>query len=404
MSLRVVVSSPSLELSGANVLVANLLDQLHRTGLQTDWIVTGHNPTDDATWLGTRQFKIHRLPPTTLSNVRKRQELVRAFLEERAPCVYVPNFDFDMACVAPALSPANKVVLIMHCDDPVYYDFAARHGSLCNAIVCVSKVVANKLGAAQPTLRERIIHIPFGVEPLAELPARGRLRGEPLKVAYCGRLSFHQKRVQDLSQIINQCHTENQPVRFQIAGTGPDENAFFESIKEPLAANKVTRLGFLSNPDVLKLLSKAHAMVMTSDFEGLPIVLLEAMSRGCVPVVTQIDSGTSELIQHGVNGFLLPVGDIKRYVEVLERLSADPAMLRQLRRAAFDRIRVAEFTLERATADYRKLFESVTNAGHEWPAARNGKAIVPHQYNLRFRFRAKLKTLFNRRDALQTHL
>jgi len=391
MSLRVVASSPSLELSGANVLVANLLDQLQRAGIETDWLVTGHNPTDDAAWLGARQFKIHRLRLTRISEVQQRQKLLLEFLEERAPCIYLPNFDFDMACAAPALSSANKVVLIMHCDDPVYYDFAARHGNLFNAIVCVSEFLAKKLGAAQPDLQERIVHIPFGVEPPAELPAREKLPGQPLTVAYCGRISFHQKRVQDLAQIINQCHAENLPVKFQIAGTGADEKGFFESIKEPLATGKVSRLGFLSNPEALNLLGKADVLVMTSDFEGLPVVLLEAMSRGCVPVVTKTESGMDELVQHGENGFLLPVGDVKSFVEVLAKLSADPALLLRLRQAAFDRIISGGFTLERAAADYRKLFESLDEA--KWQVERNGATIIPEHYRLHRRIFKRLKSL-----------
>jgi glycosyltransferase involved in cell wall biosynthesis len=391
MSLRVIASSPSLELSGANILVANLLDQLQRTGIETEWIVTGHHPTDDAAWLGARQFKIHRLRLTRIADVQLRQKLLLEFLEERAPCVYLPNFDFDMACATPALSPANQVVLIMHCDDPVYYKFAAQHGKLFNAIVCVSEFLAKKLGAAQPELRARIVHIPFGVEPPAGLPAREKLPGQPLAVAYCGRIAFHQKRVQDLAQIINRCHAENLPVRFQIAGTGPDEKVFFESIKEPLAAGKVLRLGFLPNPDVLKLLGKSDVLVMTSDFEGLPVVLLEAMSRGSVPVVTKIESGMSELVRHGENGFLLPVGDVKSFVEVLAKLSADSALLLRLRQAAFDRITSGGFTLARAAADYRKLFESLADA--KWQVQRNGPAIIPEHYRMRRRIFKRLKNL-----------
>jgi glycosyltransferase involved in cell wall biosynthesis len=392
MSLRVVASSPSLELSGANVLVANLLNQLHRTGIQTEWVVTGHNPSDDAAWLGKRQFKLHRLPPTNISDVRQRQRWLREFLEERSPCIYLPNFDFDMACVAPALSPANKVVLIMHCDDPVYYDFAGRHGNLFNAIVCVSEFLAEKLGAAHLDLKARIVHIPFGVEPAAELPVRARLPGQPLEAAYCGRISFHQKRVQDLARIINRCHADSMPVRFQIAGTGPDEKVFFESIKEPLAAGNVSRLGFLSNPGVLELLGKADVLVMTSDFEGLPVVLLEAMSRGCVPVVTRTESGMGELIQHGKNGFMLPVGDVKGFAEVLEKLSADSALRLRLGQAAFERIGSGDFTLERAAADYRKLFESLSDA--RWLVKRTGSVIIPEHYRFHRRIFNRLKHLF----------
>ncbi len=389
MSLRVVASSPSLELSGANVLVANLLDQLQRTGVEAEWIVTGHNPNDDAAWLGQRQFKLHRLPPTHVSDVRQRQKLLGKFLEERSPCVFLPNFDFDMACVTPALSAANQVVLIMHCDDPVYYDFTARHGNLFNAIVCVSQFLAEKLGSVQPDLKGRVVHIPFGVEAPAELSAREKSSGQPLDVAYCGRLSFHQKRIQDLAQIINQCHAENRPVQFHIAGTGPDESAFFKSVQEPLAAGRVSRLGFLPNPEILKLLSRMDALVMTSDFEGLPVILLEAMSRGCVPVVTQIESGMGELVQPGKNGFLLPVGDVKAFTEVLVKLSADPAWLLHLRRAAFDQIRSGGFTLARAAADYQKLFESLVEP--QWQVARTGSAIFPGHYRLTERLIKKIR-------------
>jgi glycosyltransferase involved in cell wall biosynthesis len=389
--MKIVASSPSLELSGANILVANLLDQFQRAGIETEWIVTGHNPTDDAAWLGAREFKIHRLRLTRIADVRLRQKLLLEFLEERAPCVYLPNFDFDMACAAPALSSANKAVLIMHCDDPVYYKFAAQHGNLFNAIVCVSEFLAKKLGAAQPELQARIVHIPFGVEPPAELPAREKLPEQPLEVAYCGRISFHQKRVQDLTQIINRCHAENLPVRFQIAGAGPDEEVFFQSIKKPLAAGKVLRLGFLPNPDVLNLLGKSDVLVMTSDFEGLPVVLLEAMSRGAVPVVTKIESGMGELVRHGENGFLLPVGDVKSFVEVLAKLSVDSALLLRLRQAAFDRITSGGFTLARAAADYRKLFESLSDA--KWQVERGGTAIIPEHYHLHRRIFKRLKNL-----------
>jgi len=164
MKFSVIASSPTLELSGANVLVANLLDELSKMGINTTWIVTGHAPMDDGAWLGERRFPIKQLPPTRLSDVRSRQRLVLDYLEAGSPCIYLPNFDFDMACAIPALPPTSRGVLIMHCDDPVYYDFVERHGDLFDAIVCVSSFLASKLRAKHPALSERIVHIPFGVE------------------------------------------------------------------------------------------------------------------------------------------------------------------------------------------------------------------------------------------------
>ncbi|MGO8764909.1 MAG: glycosyltransferase family 4 protein [Limisphaerales bacterium] len=395
MHFSIIASSPSLELSGANVLVANLLDRLQQGGRPSEWIVTGHNPTEDAAWLGTRQFKLHRLPPTGISEVRRRQKLLCHFLEERSPCVYLPNFDFDMACAIPALPAENKSVLIMHCDDPVYHDFVAEHGNLFNAIVCVSKFLAEKLRGAHPDLKERIVHIPFGVEPPGKLPDRNRSPGQPLEVAYCGRISFHQKRVEDLAAIINRCHDESVPVKFHIAGTGPDEKEFFSRIREPLAAEKVSRAGFLPNAEVLQLLAQSDVLLMTSDFEGLPVVLLEAMSRGCVPVATKIESGMGELVEHGENGFLLPVGDVAGFVATLKKLATGPEQLRPLRQAAFERIGQGGFTLERAAGEYRSLFESLIYDDSKWGAPRTGQMLFPAHYTFAARLKRKIKQLFN---------
>ena len=393
MSLSIIASSPSLELSGANVLVANLFDELQKKGGRAAWIVTGHEPSaNDGSWLGERRFNIHHLPPTRLSNVRRRQTLLRDFLEQHSPCVYLPNFDFDMACAIPSLSPAVRAALVVHCDDPVYYNFVADHGNLFDAIVCVSEFLAEKLRAAHASLSERIFHIPFGVAVPARLPERNKRAGEPLEVAYCGRITFHQKRVEDLAGVIIRCQEESVAARFHIAGTGADERDFFERIRGPLAAGTARRLGFLPNADVLRLLERSDVLLMTSDFEGLPVILLEAMSRGCVPIVTRIKSGMTELVRHGENGFLLPVGDIGAFVSALKTLSAEPERLKRLRQAAYERVRDC-FTLERAAADYRKLFESLMNDEVRWPALRTGKAIVPSHYRKHVRIVRRVKKL-----------
>ncbi len=115
------------------------------------------------------------------------------------------------------------------------------------------------------------------------------------------------------------------------------------------------------------------------------------MSRGSVPVVTKIKSGMNELVRHGENGFLLPVGDVKSFVEVLAKLSVDSALLLRLRQAAFDCISSGGFTLERAAEDYRKLFESLSAA--RWQVQRNGPAIIPEHYRLDRRIFKRLKNL-----------
>ncbi|XHR26764.1 MAG: glycosyltransferase family 4 protein [Chthoniobacteraceae bacterium] len=382
-----------MELSGANILMANLLDQFQRTGIETEWILTGHNPIDDYAWMGPRLFSVHRLPPTPILAICERQALMLEHLREMSPCVYLPNFDFDMACIAPALPEETAVVMIMHCDDPVYYDFVACYGQLFNAIVCVSQFVTNKLRNGHPHLTKRIVHIPFGVDAPVDLPLRHNKCDRYLNIVYCGRLTFHQKRIQDLAAIIRQCHDAHLPVRFLIAGTGADEKAFCESIAESLADGFVRHLGLVENTEVLNILDKADVLLITSDFEGLPIVLLEAMSKGCIPIASKAESGIDEVVQDGENGFLVPIGDVPSFIEALIRLIGDPSLLARLRQAAFARICSGGFTVQRAAADYLGLFNSLPICVRKVPIVRNGVPIVPSQYKISTRIVNKVKAL-----------
>jgi glycosyltransferase involved in cell wall biosynthesis len=396
MKFSIRASSPTLELSGANVLVANLLEEFSRNAVDTGWIVTAHSPKEDAAWLGGRRFTILRLTPTRLSDVRRRQKLLLGHLESAIPCIYLPNFDFDMACAIPALPPECRAVLIMHCDDPVYYEFVDRHGDLFDAIVCVSSFLASTLQSKHPELSDKIVYIPFGIQIPDHLPAKkkGSNSSEALRVAYCGRLSFHQKRVQDLAGIINRCHAGNIPVEFHIAGAGPDEKEFFDSISQPIACGMVHRHGFLKNSEVLNLLEQSDVLLMTSDFEGLPVVLLEAMSRGCIPVVSRIQSGIGEVVRHGETGYLHPVGDVDGFVATLGNLVRDDALRERIADASFERLKAGGFTLERAAADYWRLFESLVAGKNQFYHRPSGAPLSPKRYRFFHRIKQKIISKF----------
>lgn len=379
------------------MLLANLLDELCSQGVGSEWIVTAHTPETKGDWLGARRFSMTRLPPTRLSQVRLRQKLLLERVFSAAPCIYLPNFDFDMACAIPAMPHDCRGVLIMHCDDPVYYDFVNRHGDLFDAIVCVSSFLAGTLKTKHPELSERIVHIPFGVSIPEYPPLKKREINDPrsvLRVAYCGRLSYHQKRIQDLASIINRSHAQNLPVEFHIAGAGPDEEEFFASISLPLTEGKVHRHGFLPNAGVLALLEWSDVLLMTSDFEGLPVVLLEAMSRACIPVVTKIQSGIGEVVRHDETGYLHPVGDVDGFVATLGNLARDAALRERMAGASFDGLKSGGFTLERAAADYRNLFESILSKEHQFSKRPSGAPLIPRHYRFFHRMKQRICSMF----------
>ncbi|MCO1658242.1 glycosyltransferase [Pseudonocardia sp. S2-4] len=143
-----------------------------------------------------------------------------------------------------------------------------------------------------------------------------------------------------------------------LAGDGPDREALRKRAEDLGVSGSVRFLG--QRDDIPELLSAADVNVLTSDWEGLPISVLEALAAG-VPVVASNVDGLSEVLAHG-GGRLVPPGDPAAVAEALERLLADPTQLAAMGRAG--RQTVARHYDPLAMADrYGELFERVHAVG-----------------------------------------
>jgi glycosyltransferase involved in cell wall biosynthesis len=89
-------------------------------------------------------------------------------------------------------------------------------------------------------------------------------------------------------------------------------------------------------------LANASIYAMSSRFEGLPMVLLEALSKGVPPVSYDIPEGPRQLIDHGRNGLLVPEGDITGLTDALRTLIDDPGLRRRLGAEALETARSYE--------------------------------------------------------------
>ena len=101
---------------------------------------------------------------------------------------------------------------------------------------------------------------------------------------------------------------------------------------------RVRITGWLSSEDVRAEILAARALVLPSRAEGLPVVLMEAMSLRR-PVLASALAGIPELVRHGENGWLLPPGDLEALVAALEDcLAREPAELLAMGEAARRRV------------------------------------------------------------------
>jgi glycosyltransferase involved in cell wall biosynthesis len=140
---------------------------------------------------------------------------------------------------------------------------------------------------------------------------------------------------------------ERHPARLLLLGEGP-ERARLESLASTLGiSGDVALPGFIGNP--YAAFSRAALFVMSSDYEGLGNVLIEALACGCPVVSTDCPSGPSEILENGRYGELVPVNDSETLAAAMLRTLEAPLARNKLRQ------RGAEFSLERSAGHYLKL-------------------------------------------------
>ena len=131
-----------------------------------------------------------------------------------------------------------------------------------------------------------------------------RLKGIDSKekeIIFVGRLDFVQKRTYRVLDTWNLLEDKHPDWRLTIVGDGPDRENLEKHAKE-LNLKRVYFEGF-QNP--LKYYKRASILMLTSDFEGFPLVLAEAMSFGVVPVVYNSFAAVNDIIDNGKNGVIV---------------------------------------------------------------------------------------------------
>ncbi len=156
--------------------------------------------------------------------------------------------------------------------------------------------------------------------------------------------------------------SRNRAFKLLIVGAGPLKEELIEFAKsEKLITEKALFLGRRS--EIPELLSISDLFVMTSRHEGLPRVMMEAMAME-KPVVAYNIRGVRDLVEDGVNGFLVPFGDVKGLAEKILYLMEYPEVANTMGKKGRERIE-KEFSLDiilrQMEALYKEILESEYN-------------------------------------------
>jgi glycosyltransferase involved in cell wall biosynthesis len=138
-------------------------------------------------------------------------------------------------------------------------------------------------------------------------------------------------------------------------------------VRERAGRAEVRLLGVRS--DVPQLLAESACVLVTSDYEGLPLGVIEAMAAG-VPVVASRAGGMSELVVDGETGALFERGDVHGAARELARIAGDGALASRLGQRARAVARTA-FSRERMVAEIAAIYDELPTGAVLGPADRS---------------------------------
>lgn len=162
------------------------------------------------------------------------------------------------------------------------------------------------------------------------------------------------KRVLDVVGTFAEVRRE-MPAVLVMVGDGPDRSAAEDEASRLGVAEDVRFVGRIDG--VAPLLAVADVYLLTTDAESFGLSALEAMACG-VPVVAAGVGGITEVVEDGVSGSLLPVGDVKAMGAAALKLLRDPAHWRRQSDAAVARAK-ARFGIDDVVSQYEAIYKTV---------------------------------------------
>jgi glycosyltransferase involved in cell wall biosynthesis len=173
--------------------------------------------------------------------------------------------------------------------------------------------------------------IPHPAAALAALPPVEKR--DPNRIVMVSRLA-DQKRVDHAISAWPAVLQTHPAARLEVYGGGVLLSQLQQLIVLLGLENSVTLHGHVAGASAQ--LETAAALLLTSRYEGHPLVVAEAFSRGCPVIAYDLNYGPREMVEHGVNGYLVPTGSVEGISRAVSAVLGDPAAIASLSRGAWE--------------------------------------------------------------------
>jgi glycosyltransferase involved in cell wall biosynthesis len=227
--------------------------------------------------------------------------------------------------------------------------------AIADFVVCISHFARGQsMQFSDPTHWHKLDVVRLGVTPESGAQVSATHQG-PLRLLCVGRLAPAKAQHLLLHALAKLRERGSDKVQLTLVGDGPDAVSLRELSHELGLAEQVVFTGALNQSEVAAQYAKADAFVLPSFAEGIPVVLMEAMSRG-IPCLSTRTAGIPELIEHGVSGLLAAPSDVADLADRIHELAESATLRQQLGQKGRARVE-RDYDIRRNVAQLGKVFQ-----------------------------------------------
>lgn len=274
--------------------------------------------------------------------------IIGKYLKKRNFDLVINNHSFFVHVSGSYYRPGTKLMTVIHNQLPQMVKSESL--SRPDIVVCVSPKIFEQAIAYKTT--NRVLTILNGAKfPANFMKEINYSENRVFNILFVGRVEDRQKAVFILPQIVSRLAEKKVNVKLTIVGTGPDENQLKKMVEEKGLSQFIDFKGLVAAKEVVGYYQANDILLLPSNFEGLPLTVIEAMGNGCVPVASNLPASTDLCVKNGINGYLLKPGDAEAFVEKIAFLANNIDILQKM---SVESIKMAhaEFSQTRAYHTY----------------------------------------------------
>lgn len=336
--MKIALVTYALEIGGVESVLLSLAEYFSAQGDQVEFVET----SSKGLWSDEFRRRGYNVYSVVINPFESRFHHVNRLAKQLEGYDAILINDAPFAQSIMGLLPSNIIVLpVLHNNIDSMISNAIANKGQWHKIVCVSPSLKSALIEKTSTLPEDVVVISNGVNVDSDWP-KSKVDFNAisiLKILFVGRVEQKQKGVLYLPQVIkNALENGVKDIELTVIGDGPSISELKASIDTLQLNNTISVLGSLEHEKVIHAMQEHHVLLMPSHFEGHPIVLMEAMAQGLVPIVSNLPGHTDHVVKDSENGYLCDTNNLNTFTDAIVNLHNNKALLQEMSQKAWETV------------------------------------------------------------------